>query len=272
MLMNRIIGFDRSPIQYGMEWNAEHYIEKHVYFRGHRMLYYQFQVHHPAGEIPVVPDGCIDIMFSCDASDPRAYVYGTVLQGKTIRFVPNATYFCVRFTPKQSMCLHSLPFRDVVNSDVALAEAFKETAACCERLISAPTFEERIAVFERSFLAFLLSPERSQSSKLVDYSLERIYLSGGTLATEQLAAECGYSPRYLRRCFDETLGISPKLFSRIIRFQNSLSMLLHSDAADAGETYDQHFYDQSHFLKEFKHFSLFSPSQIRKIKQSQKRK
>lgn len=263
MLQYAPVALNWSPIQYGMELNAKDYVEKHVYFREHRMLYYQFKVNNETGEIPVVPDGCIDIFVSCNPSSPNALIYGTVLKGTTIYLERNTTYFCIRFTPKQSMSFRSLSFRDVVNTNVSLMDAIIDHAEFCYDLATCHTFEERIAVFERSCLSRLFQTELTPTMQLVSYSLGHIYRSGGAIPMKQLAEECGYSDRYLRRRFEETLGISPKLFSRIVRFQNALAHLLDHESDINDAVSEQHFYDQSHFLKEFKQFSLFTPTQIR---------
>jgi AraC-type DNA-binding domain-containing proteins len=267
-MLHQEVALNLSPIQYGMELNASGYREKHVYFQGQRMLYYEFRIESGTGDIPVVPDGCIDIIIRCTPEAPQALVYGTVLKGKTIRFEPRATHFCIRFTPLQSLSFRSLAFRDVVDTGVPLLDTAKITADMCAEIAWMPSFEERIAAFEQRCLPGILNTEQAPSHGLVPYTLEQIYRSRGAIATEKLAGNCGYSARYLRRRFEETLGISPKLFSRIIRFQNSLALLLGSDTSVRNAACEQAYYDESHFLKDFKEFSLFTPTQIRTMRES----
>jgi AraC-like DNA-binding protein len=79
----------------------------------------------------------------------------------------------------------------------------------------------------------------------------------------QLANEIGYSTRYLRKQFETHIGISPKLFSKIIRFQCSLNMLLNNNHYTVNDViYENGYYDQSHLINEFKDFGYITPYKL----------
>ncbi|NTV78889.1 MAG: AraC family transcriptional regulator, partial [Clostridiales bacterium] len=72
-----------------------------------------------------------------------------------------------------------------------------------------------------------------------------------------------YTARYVQKVFVEYIGISPKLFSRVIRFQKSLDYIFSNTSLDIYQmVYELGYYDHAHFIHEFKEFCLFSPSQI----------
>ncbi len=67
--------------------------------------------------------------------------------------------------------------------------------------------------------------------------------------------------RQFERRFKEYSGFSPKLFSRITRFQSSLDSFGNKDKSLTDIAYDCDYYDQSHFINDFKEFSGYHPSQ-----------
>ena len=90
-----------------------------------------------------------------------------------------------------------------------------------------------------------------------------IQLSGGRVSIKYLSEQTGISLRMLDRRFKSVVGLPPKVLCRIVRFQRALKTLelrkgarldLVQIALECG------FYDQSHFIKEFKGFSGKEPT------------
>lgn len=88
----------------------------------------------------------------------------------------------------------------------------------------------------------------------------RILAAGGGDRIDGLCRDAGVSQRQLDRVFRQHLGVSPKLLSRVARFQKALTRLksdpgctLASVAVECG------YYDQSHFVRDFKRFSGVPP-------------
>jgi AraC-like DNA-binding protein len=55
-------------------------------------------------------------------------------------------------------------------------------------------------------------------------------------------------------------GLTPKLYTKINRFQNSLQLVGRKDATLTSIAYDCGYFDQSHFIREFKSFTGITPS------------
>jgi AraC-like DNA-binding protein len=92
--------------------------------------------------------------------------------------------------------------------------------------------------------------------------LSRIAGSGGNLTVKELQSELNLSERSLERRFKQHIGISPKLFTRICRFQASLSQLRTNKYNKLSDVaFEQEYADQSHFIRSFKEFSGLSPYQ-----------
>ncbi|HZY78862.1 MAG TPA: helix-turn-helix transcriptional regulator [Cyclobacteriaceae bacterium] len=77
---------------------------------------------------------------------------------------------------------------------------------------------------------------------------------------ENVAGWYGISSRYLQKVFVQQTGLSPKLYMKINRFQNSLVMLGKKGVSLTSVAYACGYFDQSHFIREFKSFTGVSPS------------
>jgi transcriptional regulator GlxA family with amidase domain len=85
----------------------------------------------------------------------------------------------------------------------------------------------------------------------------------GQVRIDDLAFQAGLSARQLRRLFLDQIGLSPKHFCRVIRFRNSLSRLRQAGRADwAQVAIDSGYYDQAHFINEFRGFSGYTPGEF----------
>jgi AraC-like DNA-binding protein len=71
---------------------------------------------------------------------------------------------------------------------------------------------------------------------------------------DALISASGWSERQFRRRFQEIVGIGPKVYSRIVRFQRALRAIDQCDPIPSG------YYDQAHFIREFKSFAGETPS------------
>jgi AraC-like DNA-binding protein len=82
-----------------------------------------------------------------------------------------------------------------------------------------------------------------------------------TRSMAELSRETGRSDRWLRAKFAERLGISTKTFASIIRFQGCYQALLRDKRGFLqSRHFNDHYYDQAHFIKEFKRFMGHSPT------------
>ncbi len=74
-----------------------------------------------------------------------------------------------------------------------------------------------------------------------------------------------YSERYIQKLFLDNVGITPKSFSNIHRFNKSLQLIQTADLPLTSIAYDCGYYDQAHFIKEFKKFTGLTPSEVRAL-------
>ena len=96
---------------------------------------------------------------------------------------------------------------------------------------------------------------------IIDYALTHLHQSPGTTTIAALTRDIGVSPRHLSQLFREQIGVSPKLYCRIQRFQQAVQHMHHGDDIHWAElALTCGYYDQSHFANDFHAFSGFSPT------------
>ncbi len=104
-----------------------------------------------------------------------------------------------------------------------------------------------------------LFDDSNNTTDIVDEGLGKILKCKGVLSIHDLAKN--YSPRHFRRLFTDRLGVSPKMYSRIKRF-NYISYLSTNEFQNWQDiVYKGGFYDQAHFIRDFCHFSGKNPTE-----------
>lgn len=102
---------------------------------------------------------------------------------------------------------------------------------------------------------------KSYSNPIVNFSVQLITSFHGLTSIKELEKKTGYSRRYLEMLFKDHLGISPKTFSTITRFQHFYKSI---GPGTIDNIYDV-YYDQTHFIKEFKRYTGFTPLQFSRL-------
>lgn len=90
--------------------------------------------------------------------------------------------------------------------------------------------------------------------------LDLIFQSNGMLTVVEMAITAGISERQLERLFKKYIGLSPKYYARIIRFNYIFKVITSKKSSWAEVVYQSGYYDQSHFICNFKAFTGEDPS------------
>lgn len=135
-----------------------------------------------------------------------------------------------------------------------------ETATIEASISGSDSPEEKVNLLQ-SWLLYLFN--KKEEDTLFDYCIKLIEKTCGNVTIKQLEKITGYSSRWLNCKFDERLGLSPKNFSSIIRFQHYYkAAILETRQFKIKRPYYDQFYDQSHFIKDFKRFTGMTPSKL----------
>lgn len=207
--------------------------------------------------ISCVPSGCLDIMFVTDIDEPYMMFVGSPTEVKTIRSTPNSRYFGVRLKPGMHLAYQNIPLHDITNTEIILNATNAQVKSFFVKLKKTHSFEQRISIFQQFFDP---SAETGAIGELTQQMLVDINSTKGGIHITQLAEKLNYSERHLSRIFQDTMGMSPKTFSRIVRFQNVLEIILTSSPHHLSDYFiDLGYSDQAHFQREFKHYAGMTP-------------
>ena len=98
------------------------------------------------------------------------------------------------------------------------------------------------------------------------HAIDVIHESHGTVSIKELENQTGYSKRYLDMLFKEHVGVSPKRLASIARFQIFYELWARRKSKTFfKDNLYSYYYDQSHFIKEFKRFTGFTPRKFAEI-------
>lgn len=95
----------------------------------------------------------------------------------------------------------------------------------------------------------------------VDQALEIIFSKKGMTDVASVCKELSIGDRYLQQLFQKYVGLSPKFFARIVRFSHIFSVIKEAAPNWADVVYEAGYYDQSHFIRNFKAFTGEDPSE-----------
>lgn len=162
----------------------------------------------------------------------------------------------IDFSPVGAHLLLRVPMHELSQQVVALDALLG--ARLHEQLGNAPLLR-RFELLDELFLSRLddaLSPVPS-----VTRALARLRTSAGRVGVNELAGELGCSRRHLTTHFREQVGVAPKLFARILRFQHAIT-LMDAEPSWAAIAQAAGYYDQAHLVRDFQQFAGASPTEF----------
>jgi AraC-like DNA-binding protein len=139
-----------------------------------------------------------------------------------------------------------------------------------EQLLTAKSIDRMFQLVE----AFLLHQagdaiREDISTRCIDFALLNIVNKPSLRCVHQLSEEIGYSQKHFINLFREQVGVTPKQYLKIMRFQKAICMIEHNELIEWSHiALKSGYYDQSHFINDFKLFSGFTPNEYKKRKTS----
>lgn len=210
----------------------------------------------PNPEYRVLPDGCIDIVFSTSG---QLEVVGTMTTRRIFALPAHTSTVGVRFRPGAAAVLLQARVSDFTDRSVALEDVWgAEGANLRRRLDSSPPGDQPLRIVQECI------EQRVSQSKLEFGSVLNACnaIAGRPMDVDELVTLAGVSPRHLRRLFLDQTGLSPKRLCRVLRFQRVIRKLEHGPPRSwADLALDCGYYDQAHMINEFREFSGVTPAE-----------
>jgi AraC-like DNA-binding protein len=171
----------------------------------------------------------------------------------------------VQFKPGGVAAFFGGSARDFENVHVSLRDLWgREADALYQRLMDEPAPERKVAILFRAMARRYRERSRDPA---VDLALGHFARLLHRVSVKAVAREADVSPKKLIRLFSEDVGMTPKAYLRVSRFQRVLMRVHTAQSVDWMEEVERHgYYDQPHFIREFREFSGFTPTEYFKLR------
>lgn len=204
----------------------------------------------------------------CNSNGERyssLFVYGQTVQHRELHAQGSFKAWGICFKPHALKSLFGLDADELTDTCAPLANLIPQRESSLPQelqdLPSAALQIERMANFFRQ----RLQQGKPASATHTEHALTQLLHSKGKVSLKTLQDTLQLSERALERKFRQEVGISPKLFSRICRFQASLQQLKSGQYDKLSDiAFENGYADQSHFIRVFREFSGFTPEEYRK--------
>ncbi len=223
----------------------------------------------------IIPDGCIEMAFILGDDikrytsedefifQPRAMVLGQTIEPFYIEPTGYVNSFAVRFYPYGFANFVTTPIRNLANKETPLHLLFGEKPAkeLEQKIIQAIDTKRRIEIIE----TFLLDKLNNKATidNIVKTTIDTLLSTKGSTPINTILKDNLSKRRQLERKFLKQIGISPKQLGRVIRLQTALKMLLNQQPENLTKiAYESAYYDQAHFIKDFKEFTGTNPGEF----------
>lgn len=223
--------------------------------------YYSFSVDDPSHMTLAIPDGCVDMVFDCDSTRPAARICGTPFQARRFELLHGHRYFGMRFAQGIVPKFSNLSASELNDGEYNLLDIIPEAEKAFERIVSSQSLSEQM----QTFIDELYTNLNLSSPSVTVGLIGTILRCNGNLQMNKLEDFTGYTSRTIQRQFREHIGMSPKVFSRIVRCQAALKLLNQiNDPSLLNLALELGFSDQPHFQREFKQLICSTPLDLQK--------
>ncbi|MGS2739939.1 AraC family transcriptional regulator [Sinomicrobium sp. M5D2P17] len=213
----------------------------------------------------VVADACTDIFFEVENPE-EMFVMGFSTDYTEFPLDVKFRYIGIRFLPAAFPLLFRIGGGELAGRVEALRYLLPHLFnGLIPRISDNMTFFEYAEVFDCYFREVVGVANLNIDHRFFN-ALDIIIKKQGILQVQE-ELDTGISPRQLRRLFDFYIGSTPKTFSKVVRFQNILQAKPSIQSLRGNKLFfDAGYYDQSHFIKEFKSMYGMTPSLARKFR------
>jgi hypothetical protein len=175
----------------------------------------------------------------------------------------NVDTFAICFYPIGFTNFVTMPLDKLVDNETPISELFGQVEAYKleQQMIQAVDTRQRIDIIEAFFLKILVG--KNTISNIVRSTVDVLLKTNGTTPINLLLKEDITKRRQLERHFKKQIGISPKQLSKAIRLQATLNLLLNKKTETLTNiAYESEYFDQNHFIKDFKDLVGVSPKEF----------
>ena len=180
-----------------------------------------------------------------------------------IKISGSLSLFSVYFKPQGLSAFLDIPLKEIYNEVIPFHYLFRTgSERLKEALHQSASFTDRVDVTERFLIDQIRKRKNHYRFDRVNHCIEAINSKKGEVKIDQLASDCCLSRKQLERTFSDHIGVSPKQFIKIVRFQRAIyCRSIDQDVSLTELAYKCGYYDQSHMINDFITLSGLTPRQ-----------
>jgi AraC-like DNA-binding protein len=229
------------------------------------------------GEISerVIPTGNIELMFHYGkpfhmkvndkliSEQPQSFISGISSNYADVTTKGETGVIAVTFFPYGACNFFKFPLQEVENTNVSLTDIFSSQFRYVEeKICTIPSLTQKIETIEQ-FLLECLFPAPHSDVAFLRHSISLIDKRKGLISAAELSEHLFVSNKSLERKFGLLIGKTPKQFTKIVRFQETIRRLSSNRKIQLTElAYENGYFDQAHFIKDFKTLSGYTPREF----------
>ena len=197
-------------------------------------------------------------------SSPETFVVGPQTGPRARLFLSGQVHvFTILFQPAGLNQLTGIDMRSLVNEDPMAADVLGTSAVGLDDAVrAAKDFPARVRAAERWLDARLNS--RATTDEAISFASGLLVEAGGQIRIDELIRQSGLSASQFQRRFANQVGITPKSYARLIRFDRVLVARRNSPERSWTDILHEFgYFDQAHFIREFHMFAGISPTGFR---------
>ena len=170
--------------------------------------------------------------------------------------------FGLKLKPSSIFQLFGISAHEITNQVINVNELLGSSMKSSSSIPQNGRIAEKINYLQNCLNHF--SPnDLSPRLQLIDALLNDIHHTQGTITIQSLATKYNIGYKKIERLFIKHVGLTPKLYARIIRFNHCVKLAKHYPFGRLTDVaYQNGFFDQTHFIKETKKFTGQIPSQL----------
>lgn len=194
---------------------------------------------------------------------PRTIISGLSNSYSDVSTFGQAGVVFVHFLPAGACHFFKFPLSEIENQSFDLSDIFySEIKQIEEQLFESKEIHEKVSIIE-NFLMGKFSSIPQYDQLFIDKGIQLIKQSRGQITANNLAEKLIITPKNMERKFSNHLGKTPKQYIKLIRFQETLKdFSTHKHSSLTEYAYRNGYFDQAHFIRDFKSFSGFTPKEF----------
>ena len=215
----------------------------------------------------LLPTGRVDITIKLQEN--RAVVSGAYSHPYVIDTSQSSPTLGIHFRPGGAAPLLGIPPGKLTNQHVALSELWGNAASALRaQLMEVSMVHSMFDLLENTLINRLVELDNSYVAIVNAVTL---FTRPHPPSVQAMVESTGYPSKRFIRLFHEAVGLTPKLFCRIQRFQAVLDQIVGREKLDwVNVALDNGYYDQSHLIRDFRAFASVTPAEYRPIDASRK--